>query len=596
MVDDMDIIVDESQASPEKSDSRNPTPHVQESVFGDEPDWAEIEDPESCDYYEKLCLELRRILYHHWGFTQFKDGQLALIISAIEGRHVSLLQPTGSGKSLCFQIPAIYQDGRRNGVTIVIEPTQALVDDQHHRLTNCKVPALKFHGGLDREVKQSYIKYLNEGYLVPLIYLTPEQLGILSEQIKALASKKALARFVFDEAHLMDQWGGAGRFREEAYKNLTDMVKDHPTIPWTFVSGSMSLATYSRLVKSFGLPQDTLPPRVQLAAPNMCYEAFLLEETSPRGRSSTIARIARHETRTIVFCATIAQCKRVEKEFIENNIATQVFHSGQKGVGPWFDRCTVIISTVILAQGVDLPDVNRIIIWDIPQSLEMLIQQTGRAGRAGQPAVCTILMKKKAIQQRLRMIFRSQVSEPDASGSVSALDKAITELREVIRFCTERFKCRHTMLYQGLANFYSDAQCHGKCDNCYNRKENLKKYAKVDVTHLARRFLRFFRENSYMDPSWSEFSHKIKGSESLKKIPSPLVESLILFMIQEAVFDIALRIPRHGNNYGGKILLKEGPKAEELMTKGLDARLDIPKKHFQYLVAMHGRTSIGGTT
>jgi len=286
-------------------------------------------------------------------------------------------------------------------------------------------------------------------------------------------------------------------------------------------------------------------------------------------------RLKTFRARAIIFCCFKSNCGKIKGKLEKHGIAAEIHHSGKTAKpGQWFTKGTVIVATTILVQGIDLPDVSRIIYHDIPGSLETLLQGTGRAGRTGQAATCTIYLGKKTIQDRLKLISRGR--------NPHAVARDVADLREVIRFCTEMFLCRNVMVQRAFGPVHFDT-CQGRCDNCMHRSERLKKYARVDVSDLARHLLRRFRVSREGRPiwgemnllTWAQFEDQIKKSlksrqqmdpSGYKKPPDVLLESVVLLMFQEGIFDIlphSRQISEH--TWTTDYHIMEGSKSEDLI-------------------------------
>ena len=394
---------------------------------------------------EDPATVLRRV----FGFPGFRGHQEQVVNHVIAGGDALVLMPTGGGKSVCFQVPALC----RPGTAVIVSPLIALMDDQVAALRQLGVAAGALHSDLDPAEARSVTRDLLEQQL-DLLYVSPERL--LGNGMLERLSRLQLALFAIDEAHCVSQWGH--EFRPE-YRELACLTEHFPGVPRLALTATADPRTRADILHA--LRMDTADvfvasfhrPNLHLAAaPKVGETAQLLE------------LLARHEGDCgIVYCGSRAKTERIAQKLQDRSIPAVAFHAG---LDPAHKRESlarfrsgepvVVVATIAFGMGIDRPDVRFVVHLDMPDSPEAWYQQIGRAGRDGDPADTLLLYGGQDIAQARHWLAQS--AAPEAQKRVTR-----AKLEEMIAL-TEAATCRTRTL---LACFGEElTEPCGHCDNC----------------------------------------------------------------------------------------------------------------------------------
>ena len=407
-----------------------------------------------------------RILDTVFGYRSFRSHQEAIVETLIAGRDALVLMPTGGGKSLCYQIPALVRDG----IGIVVSPLIALMQDQVDAMKELGVKAALLNSTLDRLAQEQVERQLIAGGL-DLLYVAPERL--VQERTVTLLHKCQLALFAIDEAHCVSQWGHD--FRPE-YLQLTVLHQRFPAVPRIALTATADAPTRRDIIERLELGKG----RVFVAGfdrPNIRYRVQPKTET----RAQLLAFLEGHKGESgIVYCMTRGKVEEIAEWLAGKGWPALPYHAGlDKAVRDRHqDRFVkedgvIVVATIAFGMGIDKPDVRFVAHLDVPKSLEAYYQETGRAGRDGLPSDAFMLYGLEDVAKLRQLLEGSDA--PDAQKQIER-----RKLDSLIGYC-ETASCRR----QVLLSYFGEqlAEPCGNCDTCLEPIETF------DGTELAQKAL-----------------------------------------------------------------------------------------------------------
>ncbi|MCF8133779.1 MAG: DNA helicase RecQ [Synechococcus sp. Tobar2m-G35] len=409
--------------------------------------------------------DARRVLAEVFGYAGFRGPQEAVVAHVLSGGSGLVLMPTGGGKSLCYQVPALCC----HGTAVVISPLIALMDDQVEALAQLGVRAAALHSG--RADGGEAWRRLQEGSL-DLLYISPERL--LAGELLDLLSRLPLALFAIDEAHCVSQWGHD--FRPE-YRQLNVLAERWPLVPRLALTATADRRTRDDIIERLRLPAEAVFS-VSFDRPNLRYLVREKQDT----RRQLLAFLAEHRGEAgIVYARSRDRVEGLAAELSAAGYPAEAYHAGldparRRRVLHRFrrDPDLVVVATIAFGMGIDKPDVRFVAHVDLPRSLEAYYQETGRAGRDGLPAVVWMVHGPGDVPQLKRFIDRSDAPEAQKRierGKLEAL-LAFTEARD----------CRRQRLLAAFDEVLP--QPCGNCDLCLEPPGE-----GTDVTQAARKAL-----------------------------------------------------------------------------------------------------------
>ncbi|HEY5299802.1 MAG TPA: DNA helicase RecQ, partial [Acetobacteraceae bacterium] len=396
------------------------------------------------------------ILRRVFGFPAFRGSQEAVVRHVVGGGDALVLMPTGGGKSLCYQVPALC----RAGTAVVVSPLIALMDDQVAALRQVGVAAGALHSELDPNEAREVARDLAQGAL-DLLYVSPERL--LGNGTLDRLSRIPLALFAIDEAHCVSQWGH--EFRPE-YRALASLADRFPGIPRIALTATADRRTRPDILSALRM-EDAAVFVASFHRPNLHISA----QAKASETAQLLAFLARHKGECgIVYCGTRNKTERMTAALAARGVPAIAFHAGlePERKRAALDRFRsgepiVIVATIAFGMGIDRPDVRFVAHLDMPDSPEAFYQQIGRAGRDGETAETLLLYGGQEIAMARHRVMQSSV--PDAQKRVMR-----AKIEEMVGLA-ETVDCR-TRTLLGCFNEALDGAC-GHCDTCDAPPETL---------------------------------------------------------------------------------------------------------------------------
>jgi ATP-dependent DNA helicase RecQ len=400
-----------------------------------------------------MDADLRAVLKQFFGFTSFRPLQEEIILDAMAGRDVFALLPTGGGKSLCFQLPALL----RPGLTVVVSPLIALMKDQVDTLRAAGIAATYLNSSLNADEQRTRMSRLRLGEF-RLLYVAPERL-LMSGSISEL-QRCQINLLAIDEAHCISEWGHD--FRPE-YRQLANLRAAFPEAPIMALT-----ATATERVRGDILQQLQLRnPRCYVASfnrPNLTYRVIPKHE--PLDQVVDYLR-ARPADSGIIYCQARRTADSLARDLVQAKIPARAYHAGLSAAERarhhelfLRDEIRVVCATIAFGMGINKPNVRFVLHYDVPKNIEGYYQETGRAGRDGLPGECLLLFGAGDIVKYSRFIEEKPAQEQMV---------AREQLRRMAAYAGST-ECRRRILLRYFGEQLDGDNC-GNCDNCLTPRE-----------------------------------------------------------------------------------------------------------------------------
>jgi ATP-dependent DNA helicase RecQ len=411
------------------------------------------------------ATDLQRALKRHFGYEEFRPLQEDIIRDSLEGRDAFVLMPTGGGKSLCFQLPALLRDG----LTIVISPLISLMKDQVDTLQASGIPATFLNSTLGGDEARARLRGLYRGEF-RLLYIAPERLMLTDFLEKAKGWR--VQQIAIDEAHCISEWGHD--FRPE-YRQLSEVRAHFPEAPLIAMTATATDRVRADIVRQLKL-KNAKCYVASFNRPNLTYR--VVAKSDPLTQVTAFLR-EHPDDSGIIYCASRKTADSLAKKLSDAGFGTKPYHAGLEATERAAtqeafrrDDVRVVTATIAFGMGVNKPNVRFVIHYDLPKNLEGYYQETGRAGRDGLPAECVLLFSAGDVVKQKRFI-------EDKSEAEQVI--AREQLKSMFSYA-ETNECRRLILLRYFNESFASADCTG-CDNCLNPREA------IDGTVLAQKFL-----------------------------------------------------------------------------------------------------------
>jgi len=390
----------------------------------------------------------QQVLRTTFGFAAFRPGQGDIVGAVLDGRDVLAIMPTGSGKSLCYQLPALLRDG----LTIVVSPLIALMRNQVAQLCSCGVAAAALNSANDPRENRSVLERIACGEL-RLVYVAPERLA--KPETLDLLKRARIALLAVDEAHCISQWGHDFRPEYAELGKVRAALGEVQTVAFTATADAATRADI--LAKLFSRPPEVFVHGFD--RPNL----RLAMQPKIGSRQQISDFVAAHRGQSgIVYCASRRKTEKIADYLSEDGIKALPYHAGMEPAARSQHQDTflqedgvVVVATIAFGMGIDKPDVRFVLHADMPSNIESYYQEIGRAGRDGLPADTLTLYSTGDIRLR-----RLQIDESDASDEQKRVDRQ--RLNALVSLC-ESPRCRRQTL---LTYFAETSEPCGNCDFC----------------------------------------------------------------------------------------------------------------------------------
>jgi ATP-dependent DNA helicase RecQ len=415
-------------------------------------------------------------LKHYFGYDRFRLAQKEIVDAALADQDVLVIMPTGGGKSICFQLPALL----KAGLTIVVSPLIALMQDQVTALQDNGIGATFLNSSVSGIEVQTRAQQVLSGE-IKLLYVAPERLmnDRFLEFLDRVQHSRGIANFAIDEAHCVSEWGHD--FRPE-YRQLSTLRDRYPHVPFLALTATATKRVRADIVHQLQLRQ----PSVYISSFNRQNLYYEIRQKDKNSYKQIVAYLRQSSGSSIIYCTSRKKVDEVTLKLQKDNVAALPYHAGlnnsqrEENQRRFIrDDVRVMVATIAFGMGINKLDVRAVIHYDLPRNLEGYYQESGRAGRDGEPADCLLFFGYGDIKTIEFMI--AQKADPETGDPLLEEQQvAKQQLRQVIDYA-EGTECRRRIQLR-----YFGEDFPGNCENCDNC---LRPKDKANWTIEAQKFL-----------------------------------------------------------------------------------------------------------
>ncbi|CAF0836994.1 unnamed protein product [Adineta steineri] len=500
-MDTMNSIYDDDTEEGDESDEENlidikPNPYKVQWLSDIKDDAAEF----SSDHTYPHTQTLFEVFDNIFGLKQFRSNQLEAINAALLHHDCFVLMPTGGGKSLCYQLPAVMD----KGVTFIISPLRSLIYDQKQKLVSLGIECGALTSDVSqREVDEVYRELYKHTPGLKIVYVTPEKIAKsdqLTQLLKNLYERKLLARFVIDECHCVSEWGHD--FRPD-YASLGQLRVKYPGINVILLTATATPRVQKDILQQMKININQCKLFIQsFNRSNLIYECALKGTTDTALKKVANLIISHYNDKCgIVYCFSRAECDKTAKYLSAYKINALPYHAGlsdskrQLVQNQWAnDDCQVICATIAFGMGIDKPNVRFVIHLSMPKSIEGYYQESGRAGRDGEISYCYLFFCYQDLVKMKRLIL----NDDGQTSTKEAKKVRVDNLNRVYDYCLNNVTCRRTQLLEYFGELFPSSECKRMkrtvCDNC----RQVLKTTSINCTQMSIEIIKLV----------SEFLHK----------------------------------------------------------------------------------------